>query len=67
MPFAGFPNDTIIGPVWVKMLEADPAVLQKDFERMLQLDFDQMIAAHGVFLEQGARDEIAAAVEKMFG
>ncbi len=67
MPFAGFPNKTIIGPVWVKLLEAHPEVLQKDFERMLQLDFDQMIAAHGMFLKQGAREEIAAAVKKMFG
>ena len=67
MPFIGFPRETLIGPVWVKLFVADKDGMRGEFKRLLEWDFDQLIAAHGTFLERGAHAQVAAAVEKMFG
>ena len=66
MPFIGFPKRTIVGPVWVKLLVTDKDGMHKEFERLLQWDFDQLLAAHGTFLAANAHAEVAAAVDKMF-
>ncbi|MEM7000237.1 MAG: hypothetical protein AAF529_05580 [Pseudomonadota bacterium] len=67
MPFIGFPKRTIVGPVWVKLLVADKAGMHREMQRLLQWDFDQLLAAHGTFLASGAHADVTAAVEKMFG
>ena len=67
MPFAGFPNKTIIGPVWVKQLATDPVALKSEFERLLTLEFDQLLSAHGTFVERGAHAEVEAAFDAMYG
>lgn len=67
MPFIGFPRKTLIGPIWVKLLVTDKAAIQKEFERLLTLDFDQLIAAHGTFLETNAHAEVKQAVKTIFG
>ena len=53
--FRGFPNETLIGPIWTQMLAADKQLLRSEFERLLELDFDQLLSAHGTFLPSGAR------------
>jgi len=67
MPFLGFTRKTIIGPIWVKRFAKDPAGLKSEFERLLALDFDQLLSAHGTFVEQGAHAEVEAAFEDMYG
>ncbi|MEM9620282.1 MAG: hypothetical protein AAF993_01450 [Pseudomonadota bacterium] len=66
MPFIGFPRKTLIGPVWMKLLVEDKAGMKAEFERLLTLEFDQLLAAHGTFLEQGAHAEVSQAFAKMF-
>ncbi|NKB98765.1 MAG: hypothetical protein GKR90_09775 [Pseudomonadales bacterium] len=66
LPLIGFPKQTLIGPVWVKRLVSDRDGIKREFERLLDLDFDQLIAAHGTFLKQDAHAEVEAAVKKMF-
>jgi len=67
LPFAGFPNKTIIGPIWVKQLATDEAGIKAEFERLLTLEFDQLLSAHGTFVERGAHAEVEAAFDTMFG
>jgi len=67
MPLIGFTNKTIIGPIWVKRFATDHAGLKSEFERLLKLDFDQLLSAHGTFVERGAHAEVEAAFEVMFG
>lgn len=67
MPLIGFPKKTLIGPVWVKLLVTDKAGIEADFERLLALEFDQLIAAHGTFVKSGAHMEVENAVKSYFG
>lgn len=66
MPLVGFPNKTIIGPIWLQKLAKDQDGIQAEFKRLLSLDFDQLIAAHGTFVEKGAHAELEGAFEKAF-
>ena len=66
MPFIGFPKKTIVGPVWVKLLVEDKAGMHKEFQRLLEWEFDQLLAVHGTFLEKDAHAEVSEAVKKMF-
>jgi len=63
----GFPPKTIIGPIWVKKMALDQEVLKRDFERLLELPFDQLLSAHGTFVERGAREEVSSALDKIYG
>jgi hypothetical protein len=67
MPLIGFPHKTLIGPMWMKLLVADREGMKTEFERLLQLDFDQLISAHGTFLASNAHTEVQRAFDKMFG
>ena len=67
MPFAGFPDKTIIGPIWVKKMVTDEAGIAREFQRLLALPFNQLISAHGTFLASGAHEEVEQAYEAMFG
>ncbi len=66
MPLIGFPRRTLIGPLWVKLLVEDKAGIQAEFERLLTLDFDQLLSAHGTFLSKNAHAEVEKAFKKMF-
>lgn len=66
MPFIGFPKKTLIGPVWVKLLVTDRSGIAEEFKRLLAWDFDQLIAAHGTFLPQGAHAQVQQAFDTMF-
>jgi len=66
MPFIGFPKTTIVGPMWVKMQTPEGGNLASEFRRLLELDFDQLLSAHGSLLETGAHEACERAVDKMF-
>ena len=66
MPFIGFPNVTLVGPIWTKVMTEDKASLRREFERLLQLPFDQLIAAHGTFLPTGAHAAVEQAMRERF-
>jgi hypothetical protein len=63
----GFPDETIVGPIWTQMMTDDRRALRKEFERLLEWEFDQLLSAHGTFLPAGAHAAVAAAVEARFG
>jgi hypothetical protein len=66
MPFIGFPKTTIIGPFWLKLMTEDSGVLEQEFRRLLGLEFDKLLSAHGALVRSGAHAAVAAAVEKTF-
>jgi len=66
MPFIGFPKTTIVGPIWVKMMTPEGGNLESEFRRLLQLEFDQLLSAHGSLLETGAHEACVRAVDKTF-
>ena len=67
MPFIGFPKTTVLGPFWLKMMTPEGGSLRNEFARLLELDFDALIAAHGTWLPSGAKAGVRRAVEKAFG
>ena len=67
MPFIGFPKTTILGPFWLKVMTAEGGSLRGEFDRLLESDFDALIAAHGTYLPSGAKAAVRAAVDKAFG
>lgn len=66
MPLIGFPKTTLLGPLWLKALTPEGASLADEFERLLELDFDRLLAAHGTLLDSGAHDAVRAAVRRAF-
>jgi len=66
MPLLGFPNKTLVGPIWVKLLAEDRAAVQAEFARLLRLEFDQLLSAHGVFMPGGAHEAVERAIAERF-
>jgi len=66
MPFLGFGLRTLIGRPWQKGMTPDGGNLQSEFDRLLQWDFDHMVAAHGGFCRGSAHGEVEAAVKKAY-
>jgi hypothetical protein len=66
MPFIGFPRTTIIGPVWLKLMTGEGQSLESEFHRLLELEFDKLLAAHGTFIDGGAHAAVTQAVNKAF-
>jgi len=66
MPFIGFPKTTIVGPIWLKIMTPEGASLESEFRRLLELDFQHLLSAHGSFLPDSAHDSVEAAVERAF-
>jgi hypothetical protein len=66
MPFIGFPRRTIVGPVWLRLATPDGASLRSELERLLNLKFDALLAAHGTYLPEGAHAGVRRAVEDAF-
>jgi len=67
MPFIGFPKTTVLGPFWLKMMTSHGVSLRGEFQRLLELDFDALIAAHGTYLPSGAKTGVRRAVDRAFG
>jgi len=66
MPFIGFPRTTIVGPIWLKLMTPEGGSLRGEFERLLTLEFDQLLSAHGSLLRSGAREAVRKAVARAF-
>ena len=66
MPFVGFPKTTLVGPIWLRIMTPEGGSLKGEFERLLALDFDRLLSAHGSLIESGAKQAVAAAVRKAF-
>ena len=66
MPWIGFPKTTVVGPIWLKLMTPAGDSLADEFERLLEMDFDALLAAHGSWLESGARESVRAAVHRAF-
>jgi len=66
MPLLGFSRRLLVGPLWLKFQTPAGGSVRPDFERLLELDFDALISAHGVPLMQDAKTQARAAVERAF-
>ena len=66
MPFLGFKATLIVGPVWLKFMTPKGGSLRADFDRVLDLEFDQLIGAHGGPWRSGANDKARWAVARAF-
>ncbi len=60
MRYYGFTKSTQIGPLWLKYMASKGGDLKADFDRLLELEFERLISAHGSLVEKDAH----AAVEK---
>ena len=56
-----------IGPPWRKQMTPDGATLQPDFERLAELDFAHLIAAHGQPLRDSAKQDLVATISATYG
>jgi hypothetical protein len=64
MALLGFRRTTFIGPPWRKVMTPKGGSLRADFDRLLELDFDHHIGAHGNPCRGGAHQLVEAAVER---
>ncbi len=63
----GFVKPMNIGPPWRKIMTPEGGSLRPDFERLLELDFDQAVGAHGTVCRTGAKAALRTSVERVFG
>jgi hypothetical protein len=61
----GFFTPCVIGPIWLKTVTPPGGSLRADFERVLALDFDNLISGHGTLKLGGARDALARNVARL--
>jgi hypothetical protein len=61
----GFFTPCVIGPIWLKQVTPEGGSLRPDFERILALDFDNLISAHGSPKLGGAKQALAANVARL--
>lgn len=61
----GFFTPCVIGPIWLKELTPPGGSLRADFERVLALDFDNLISGHGTPKISGAKKALRKNVEQL--
>lgn len=61
MSWIGFPRTALVGALWLAMMTPEGGTLRGDFARLLTLDFDGLLSAHGTLLQAGARAAVARA------
>lgn len=66
MPLIGFPKTTIVGPIWLKFMTPENQSLEAQFRKLLALEFDSLLAAHGTLLKTGAYIAVEKAIDKAF-
>ena len=62
----GFKTGINIGPPWLKRVTAKGTSLKTDFEKLLELDFDSIVAAHGLPMQSGAKQALKQEVSRVF-
>lgn len=63
----GFRLTLLIGGPWLKRVTPKGSSLLPEFERLLTLDFEHIVAAHGRLLRNEAKPMLKAAMAKSFG
>lgn len=66
MKLLGFKRELIIGKIWLKKFTPKGGSLRDDFERLLKLDFEHIIAAHGVLMRGDAKTKLTNIVAETF-
>lgn len=61
----GFFTPCVIGPIWLKNATPPGGSLRADFERVLALDFDNLISGHGTPKIGGAKAALAQNVTRL--
>jgi hypothetical protein len=61
----GFFKPCVIGPIWLKMVTPKGASMRADFERILALDFDNLVSAHGTPKLGGAKAALSRQVMRL--
>jgi hypothetical protein len=61
----GFFTPCVIGPIWLKAVTPPGGSLRADFQRVLALDFDNLISGHGTPKLGGAKEALAQNVERL--
>ena len=61
----GFFTPCVIGPPWLKAVTPPGGSLRADFERVLALDFDNLISGHGTLKLGGAKEALAKNVARL--
>jgi len=62
----GFKKELLIGKPWIKRVTPKGETMRGDFERLLDLDFDHIIAAHGTLLRDNAKPALQQVVANTF-
>ncbi len=63
----GFTLGLQIGGPWLKRVTPKTGSLRADFDRILSLDFDHLLAAHGSLCQHEAKRLLATVVDRAFG
>lgn len=63
----GFFTPCVIGPIWLKASTPPGGSMRPNFERVLQLDFDNLIAGHGTPKIGGAKEALRRNVARLPG
>jgi hypothetical protein len=66
MPFMGFPRRAIVGPFWLKYQMKQGDAIKSDFARLLELEFEALVSAHGTPLMHGAKEAVREAIDRAF-
>lgn len=61
----GFFSPCVIGPIWLKAVTPPGGSVRGDFERVLALDFDNLVSGHGTPKIGGAKEALARRVERL--
>ena len=61
----GFFTPCVIGPIWLKAVTPPGGSMRADFERVMALDSDNLISAHGTPKLGGAKEALARNVERL--
>lgn len=62
----GFKIGLNIGGPWLKRVTPKGQTLKGDFERLLAMDFDAIVAAHGGLIQSGAKELLRKEIRKVF-
>jgi hypothetical protein len=66
LPLIGFTKETLISKMWVKLAVANQEGIKTEFDRLLELDFDQLLGGHGTFVAKNAHAEVKCAIDNKF-
>lgn len=62
----GFKAGVNVGPPWLKRVTPKNGSMKDDFEKLLALDFDAIVAAHGTHMTAGAKKALKDEVSRVF-